>query len=269
LVSKGKYKKVFRISVPFLRRKSIVDSLSWLGVDIHSHLLPGIDDGSPDLETSIRLIKGIHELGFTKLICTPHIYTELYPNSMSTINPALKRVREELKHRSVPVAIAAAAEYMINETFEVSKSLMCLQDRYILVEMSFLAEYPAIEEIIQELQRAGYFVVLAHPERYLYYHLNEQQLRKFKDMGVLLQLNLLSVLGYYGKSVEAAAKHLLKSKLYDLAGSDIHHDRQLQTLARSVRSGKLYRLIGNYDFKNRTLFSSQQKPLEVLDLHSK
>jgi protein-tyrosine phosphatase len=238
------------------KKKNLVTDMEWLGVDVHSHLLPGIDDGSPDVEQSVKLIKGLHELGFSKLICTPHIFIELYPNSTETILSAMLATKEALRIEGVNVEIEAAAEHMVDETFEVTSTLMALPGKFILIEMSYLNETPNIEKIIFDLQIIGYHVILAHPERYNFYHSDHERFHRFRDMGVLFQLNLLSVTGYYGKEVKKAADYLIKKEYYDLVGTDLHHYKHLDALTKAVRSGYIFNKIGNYPFKNGALFKS-------------
>lgn len=238
----------------FFKRKPVVDHIEWLGVDIHSHLLPGIDDGSPDVATSIHLIKELQGLGFYKFICTPHIFTELYPNNRGTITGALDRLKAGLSAEGLNVDISAAAEHMVDETFVVGTELMAFPGKYILIEMSYLSENPNIEQVIFDLQLQGYYVILAHPERYTFYHNNYPRFNRLKDMGVLFQLNLLSLSGYYGKGVKQASEYLLSNHIYDVAATDLHHERHLKVLDQMVKSGKLYQLVGNYDFKNKQLF---------------
>jgi protein-tyrosine phosphatase len=236
------------------KKKNLVTDIEWLGVDVHSHLLPGIDDGSPGVEQSVKLIKGLNELGFSKFICTPHIFQELYPNTPETIFSALDLTRQALSYAKVDVEISSAAEYMIDEMFKVAKGLQVMSGNYILIEMSYLNETPNIEKVIFDLQIEGYKVILAHPERYNFYHQSHSAFHRYKDMGVLFQLNLLSVTGYYGKEVKRAAEYLLEQKCYDLAGTDLHHDKHLEFLKKSVMQGYLYQKIGNYPFKNKNLF---------------
>jgi protein-tyrosine phosphatase len=238
----------------FFQRKTIVSDISWLGVDIHSHLLPGIDDGSASMENSLAYIHKLQELGFEKLICTPHIFTDLYPNTPETILPVLHELRAKVKSEGLNVELAAAAEYMADNSFKVEPGLLTLPRQHILIEMSYLAETPNIDQIIFELHVQGYKVVLAHPERYLFYHKNFERYKRLKELGCLLQLNLLSVTGYYGKSVKSAAEAILKAGLYDCAGTDLHHERHLAVLEKNVQNGKMYELIGNYEFKNKELF---------------
>jgi protein-tyrosine phosphatase len=238
----------------FFSKKTQVDDLAWLGVDIHSHLLPGIDDGSPDVATSVHLIKELNELGYTKFFCTPHVFTELYPNTPETIYPALDSIRIALKKASIDIQIDTAAEYMVDETFKISDNLLSLPGKYILIEMSFLSEVPNIEKVIFDLQISGFQVVLAHPERYNYYHKDTLRFNRFKEMGVLFQLNLLAVTGYYGKEVKVTSEYLLDNRFYDLAGTDLHHIKHLKALTATVRNGSLYKKIGEYPFRNKELF---------------
>jgi len=239
----------------FKKRAPIVADISWLGVDIHSHLLPGIDDGAKDIEESVSYIKRLKALGFAKLICTPHIFTELYPNTKETILPVLENVKQALIAQEIGIEIAAAAEYMVDDTFAVKNEHLALPGGYLLIEMSYLNETPNIEQVIFELQIKGYIIILAHPERYNFYHHAHDRYLRLKDMGCLFQLNLLSILGYYGKPVKFAAEYLLAEQLYDLAGTDLHHDKHLTVLERAVRNGNLYNAIGKYGFKNIQLFA--------------
>ncbi len=244
----------------FKRKPPLVTDLSWLSVDIHSHLLPGIDDGAPDVKTSVSLINALNELGISKFICTPHIFNELYPNTEDTITTALKTVEDELRSQEIKVGIAAAAEYMIDEDFKVMDGLLCLPGKYLLIEMSYMNETPNIEQVVFDLQIKGYNVILAHPERYNFYHFNLSRFDRLKDLGCLFQLNLLSVTGYYGREVKKTADYLLKNKLYDLAGTDLHHDKHLAALSKAVKSGELYHHVGQYLFKNASIFNAIKDP---------
>jgi len=247
----------------FKPKPPLVTDLSWLGVDLHSHLLPGLDDGAPDLDTSLFLIKKLNELGFSKFICTPHIFKELYPNNPTTINAALNKVKESLQKSNPEIGIAAGAEYMIDADFDLSDKLVCLLDNYLLIEMSYLNETPNIEQVVFDLQIKGYTVILAHPERYNFYHKNLIRYQRLKDMGCLFQLNLLAVTGYYGKEVKQVANFLLEKKYYDLAATDLHHEKHLTALEHVVKSGELFRQIGDYSFKNKKLFGNNNNFTEI------
>lgn len=238
----------------FFNKRTNIDHLEWLGVDMHSHLLPGIDDGSKDTTQSVGFIKRLHELGLQKLHCTPHIFSELYPNTPDTIHDALEKTRFALAEADVNIELGAGAEYMIDDTFTVSNDLVCLPNKHVLVEMSYLAEMPNIEKIIFDLQVKGFVVILAHPERYSFYFGRNPRLHRFKEIGVLFQLNLLSLCGYYGKDVEKLAEYLLQKKYYDLAGTDLHHEKHLQVLTQETQSGRLFEKLGHVGLRNKELF---------------
>ncbi|KLT64030.1 tyrosine-protein phosphatase [Pedobacter sp. BMA] len=238
----------------FFSKKNKVTDISWLGVDMHSHILPGIDDGSPDVPTSIRFVKALQELGFNKLIATPHIYKELYPNTQETIGAAKDALQAEMDNQNISLTLGAAAEYMVDQDFTMDKPLCKLDEKHVLIEMSYLNESPGISQTVFDIEIKGYKPILAHPERYTFYFKDKTRLKRFKEKGCLFQLNLLSVLGYYGKEVKLMADVLLKEKMYDLAGTDLHHERHLNTLTESVLSGRLHELIGNYHFRNQDVF---------------
>ncbi|MBP6688012.1 MAG: histidinol phosphatase [Lacibacter sp.] len=207
---------------------------SALGVDMHSHLLPGIDDGSPDAATSVSYIKKMMELGYRKFITTPHIYPDLYPNNRDTITTALQVLRTKLKEEQVDVEIHAAAEYFIDDYFadrlKNDEQLLTLHKNYVLVEISFMQAPADLKNVLFELIVKGYQPVLAHPERYNYYHSRKEAYHRFKDQGCLLQVNLLSLSGYYGRGVQEAAHYLVNQKLVDFIGTDLHHERHLEAM---------------------------------------
>lgn len=202
--------------------------------DIHSHILPGIDDGSPNIETSIKLIKGIVDLGITKTIATPHIISDMYRNTPDTINAALAKLKPALKKANINIEISAAAEYMLDDFFvkllRSDTPLLCINNRTVLTEQSYATPTTNLNEISFELVTAGYLPIMAHPERYIYYHNDFSQYSRLKDMGFLLQVNALSLTGYYGKQVAKAAKYILDNNMADYVGTDMHHERHLSIL---------------------------------------
>jgi len=233
-----------------------IDSLAFLGVDMHSHLLPGLDDGSQDVEDSVAYIKELNQLGYHKFICTPHIISDLYPNNRRTIEPAYQLLKQKLADEKVPVEILFSAEFMVNIDFEelISKNeLLPFGDNYLLIEMSYLTPSPNIREIISELIMQGYKPILAHPERYNYYHHHPESIEEFKEAGCLLQVNLLSLTGYYGKSVKKVAEHLIQQKMVSFAGTDLHHERHLALLQKLAADHKLLELLHEIEWKNNSL----------------
>lgn len=236
---------------------SVVVDYSGLKVDMHSHLLPGIDDGSPDAETSVAYIKEMMKLGYQKFIVTPHIYADLYPNTKETILAAQKELKAKLQQENIEVEIVAAAEYFMDDVFaeRLSKNepLLTLHQNWVLVEISFMSPPPDLNNIIFELIAKGYQPVLAHPERYSYYHSNKEIYHRFKDQGCLLQINMLSLSGYYGKAVQDAAHFITKEKIADLIGTDLHHQRHLEALHHPLLFADVQQALQTNSILNSTL----------------
>ncbi|MCG7856200.1 histidinol phosphatase [Flavihumibacter sediminis] len=204
--------------------------LSAIMVDMHSHLLPGIDDGSTDVENSIQLVDGLISLGFQKLITTPHILWDLYQNTHQSISEAKGRLPNSLP-------IFMAAEYMIDDYFssllQKKEPLLTLKGNLVLVEFSFVSLPFDWKQVFFDLQVNGYQPVLAHPERYTYLAAQPAIFHEITDMGVLLQVNLNSLTGYYGKPSLHLAQFLSKHKLISFLGTDLHHHRHLDALRQS------------------------------------
>jgi tyrosine-protein phosphatase YwqE len=205
--------------------------------DMHSHILPGIDDGSPDLETSIELIKGLMSLGVKRSIATPHIIGDLYRNNPETINNALASLKAELKKQQIDFEVSAAAEYMLDSYFfELLNSgnrLLTLKDDIILTEFSYASMPDDPGKFSFAIQTAGYAPILAHPERYPYYYGNNKMYHRLADLGFMLQVNLLSLTGYYGKEALKSANYMLQNELVSFVGTDMHHVRHLSMLTNS------------------------------------
>lgn len=222
----------------FFRKKEIpLEELFPSGfVDIHSHLLPGIDDGAKDIDNSIELIKTMNSYGIKNFITTPHVLGDVYPNSSEMIKSKEKEVCDELIKRGITdVTLRASAEYMLDEQFvtRLSKNdILPLKDNYILVEMSYFNAPYNLFEILFDIQLKGYKPVLAHPERYNFYHNDFENYYKLKKAGCVFQLNLLSLTEQYGKGVQKTAQKLLKENMYDFVGTDTHHHNHLRLLKK-------------------------------------
>src|SRR5690606_1526956 len=161
-------------------------SLAWLGADIHSHVLPGIDDGSPDAETSLGYLQRLQNLCLSRFYATPHVHPDVHPNTPATIWAALTELRSRLPDGTI---LDAAAEYMVDETFKEHyerEPLLALPGKHVLIEMSYAAESRIIDRTIFDLQVHGYTPILAHPERYPYYHGSLERYMRYKDLGCLL-----------------------------------------------------------------------------------
>jgi protein-tyrosine phosphatase len=207
-------------------------------IDIHSHLLPGIDDGAKTFGDSLRLTNALQGFGTTQIITTPHIIQYFWENTNDIIKVTEEVTSIELKKNNIQIPFRAAAEYMMDDYFVKlfqSGTLLTLKDNYVLVEMSYLNAPIQLYSILFDLQVAGYIPVLAHPERYTFYHHNFDEYTKLINAGCLLQLNLLSIVGYYGDGITEIAKKLLKNGMYSFVGSDAHHDNHIAAFDKKVK----------------------------------
>lgn len=224
--------------------------------DVHSHLLPGIDDGVKTIEESIEVIQHLSSLGFKKLITTPHIMSDYYKNSPEIIREKLYEVKKAVLSANIPIEIEAAAEYYLDEYFykliSDGDELLTFGDNYVLFETSFSVEPLILKEVIFKLSSAGYKPVFAHPERYIYLQEKKQLLDELIDQGLLFQLNVLSLTGYYSKQVQKMAKGLIEKKAIAFVGSDSHNMLQASEL-KSAYSCKLAHQIDVSQLLNDTL----------------
>jgi tyrosine-protein phosphatase YwqE len=213
---------------------------------MHAHWLPGLDDGAPDLTHSLDLLRRLAELGYQRLWATPHVMADLYPNTVSDIQERLAMVQAAATEAGLQLELGAAAEYLLDEAFGekiASGALLTLPGQQVLVEMSFVSPAPQLDTYIFRLQTQGYRVILAHPERYRFYHQDFAAYRRLVDKGVSLQLNLLSLTGYYGNAVREVAWRLLQEDLVTYLGTDLHHERHAEQLSQLLTDRKLNKLL--------------------------
>lgn len=243
----------------FKRRKPISKSLSFIGADMHNHILPGIDDGSPDLDTSFQLIDTLLELGYQKFVCTPHILLEIHPNNKTTISNAWHQLTNGLNSKGLEVPVEFAAEYMLNFEFDElleNDNILSFGNKQVLIEMSYAVESPNIREAIFTLQTRGYKPILAHPERYPYYFHRFEHYEHLIDAGCDLQLNLLSLTGYYGKPIKNVAEKLVEKDLISWVGTDLHHHRHLGALMQLSNDTRVLRYLDKIkNLKNPSLLN--------------
>ncbi len=228
---------------------------SFLGADMHSHLIPGIDDGAKTIEDSLILVRSLVEMGYRTIITTPHTMIDYYPNTSQTIQSGLATLQTALKENNINVSIKAASEYYIDEHFIKlidTEPLLTIYEKEVLVEFSMLYEPPMLMEVIYKMQTAGYRPIIAHPERYLFFHQEMRKLYEMKDRGCLMQLNMLSVSGYYGRNIKAIADKLISQNFYDYCGSDMHHEKHAANL-KAMAGTKDYHTFANYPFQNSRL----------------
>ena len=228
----------------------------FLTTDLHSHLIPGIDDGSKSMEESIEMIKMFAVQGYTKLITTPHIMSHRYPNTRAVIEEGLQALKEELRERDIAIEIEAASEYYLDETVMAlvdERDIMTFGDNYMLFEMSYVQPLLMLEEMLFEIKVAGYRPVLAHPERYIYMHEDFSKYERLKEKGVLLQVNVPSFGGYYSKSIQQVAKKLSEAGMIDFLGSDAHKVSHLKALEQVKNQTAYSRIFENNTIMNNTL----------------
>jgi len=230
----------------FNKKKFLVDHLDGF-VDIHNHILPGIDDGAKNVENSIELIKDFSEFGCEKFIATPHIMHNYYPNDKDTITKSHQLLTNALiKADLLDFSIEASAEHMIDSNFELileNGKVMPLAKNYLLVEMSYLQASINFDIAIQKIASSRLFPILAHPERYVFLHSRLKKYRKHKEKGILFQLNFLSLTDFYGKEVQKTALKLLDENLIDFIASDVHNINQMNSIKSTRVSKKTLDLI--------------------------
>lgn len=226
----------------FSKRKFLIDYLDGF-IDIHNHILPGIDDGAKTVEESIALLKGFAEFGVTRFIATPHIMHNYYPNTRETITIALDRLKNAmLQNKLKNIVIEAAAEHMIDANFDIileEDSIMPLKKDYLLLEMSYLQPPLNFQEAISKTAGKRLFPILAHPERYNFLHHKPKKYAKYKQQGILFQLNMLSLADFYGKDVQKIAVTLLEEGQIDFLASDVHNQTHLNALKSITLSKKI------------------------------
>ena len=227
-----------------------------LKVDLHSHLIPGIDDGSQSMEESLTLLEGIEALGYEKVITTPHIMLDAYRNTPEIIHSGLASLQKAAKKADIKVEIDAAAEYYLDDGFLdllEKGDMLTIKDKYLLFETSYVSKPIQLEEMIFEVAAAGYQPLMAHPERYRYIKNPLKEYSRLKDLGVMFQVNLNSFGGHYGKSAKVLVEFLSKSGMIDFLGSDVHHKKQVKTLSEVFQSDEYREIFTNNTILNETL----------------
>ena len=238
----------------FRRKKLDPLDFTVLKTDMHSHLIPLIDDGSQSEEESIHIISELKNLGFSKIITTPHTMSDYYKNTPEIIKKGEIKVLKELKRVNLEIEFDSASEYYVDYEFRqqiVKNRLLTFGSKYLLIEFPFTEEPKDIDDIIFQLQLSGYNVVLGHPERYLYY--TNKDLKKFSEKGVLLQLNLLSITGYYSDQVRKNAENLIKEDLISFVGTDCHNMNQVIKLRECFTNPLWHQLSQSEKLLNNTL----------------
>ena len=211
-------------------------------IDINSHVLPGVDDGAKNIQESIILISEMEKMGFNKVIGTPHTYSGIHNNTNKSIEKSYKNL---IKINKGKIRLNYASEYMLDNSIiekAQNKSLLCLKDNYLLVELSYIGTPFNLYEILFVIKTNGYIPIMAHPERYRYLFKNFNEYQKLKKIGCKFQLNLLSLTGYYGKDILKVSNYLLKNNLIDFVGSDIHNISHIKEFSNKIRINQINKI---------------------------
>lgn len=219
----------------FLGKKKPTNTTLFYDTEVHCHILPGIDDGSPNVETSVELIKQMKSWGIRRIITTSHVTESTFENTPETIAAAYNQLRSALDAEQIDIEIHTSAEYRMDDYFLRqlnNATILPFPENYILIENSFYQPFWEIKELIFDLQLKGYTPILAHPERYAYYHNTPKIYNELHDQGCLFQVNLLSLSGYYYPNVKDVAWKLLDNGMIDFIGSDLHNMNHAQHIAQ-------------------------------------
>ena len=224
--------------------------------DLHSHLIPGIDDGSKNMDESLEMLRAMQDLGYRRVITTPHVMSDAYQNSTRMIVNGLRLLREAALSEGIKIEIEAAAEYYMDEELIARlerKDILTIGGEYLLFETSYISKPLNFEEIVYEIQARGYKALLAHPERYRYITDPQKEFEEMKELGIFLQLDINSLGGYYGKQAKKHALVLSESGLIDFLGSDVHRIRQVGFLEKVFASPEYHTLLEKNTIRNDRL----------------
>lgn len=245
---------LFKKKEPIAHLKDFSDVL----VDFHSHLIPAVDDGVKDEREALDILSWMANHGYKKVITSPHIMTEGFPNSRETLQAPYEKLKQRIAEENISIAFEYAAEYYMDDTFEQrieSEKLLTFSDNYILVEKSMSSEMPNLRELIYALQLKKHRVILAHPERYRYMFTSSlEQYETLKDAGVFFQINLFSLVGVYGNQSKEIAQKLIDAEMVDFVCSDIHKPEQVRFLEEVLKNTYLEKLILSGNLKNNILY---------------
>jgi len=229
---------------------------SILKTDLHSHLIPGIDDGSKSMEDSLNMLRKFSDLGFKKVITTPHVMSDFYKNTPEIILGGLEKVREAIAENNIPIEIEAAAEYYLDfhlDELTEKKNILTFGDNHVLFELSFTAEPARIKETIFNFITEGYKPILAHVERYPFYINEWKTIEDLVNRGVLLQLNINSLSGQYGPQVKKMGEQLIDKDMIDVIGSDCHHVGHLNMLESLRTNPHVHKIVNKPNLLNKAL----------------
>ncbi len=223
----------------FFKKSAVESKRLFYSTDIHCHIIPGVDDGARVVDDSLKLISKEYEWGIKRIFCTPHITEETFENTPETLSKSFDVLKQNVTDAGMNIDLDYSAEHRLDPYFQSlfdKGEVRPLPNNYLLVENSFVQEAWNIDQQVYNLSIRGFKPILAHPERYHYYINNRDRYEQLHSAGLLFQINLLSLAGYYGKEQKRTAEWLIDKELVDFLGSDMHHMRHAEAIDRYISS---------------------------------
>lgn len=223
----------------FFKKSKAEKAELFFKTDIHCHLVPGIDDGQSTAEGGAELVAREKEWGINRIIVTPHVTQDTFENTPRTILPAFEQLKGAVAGKGIDIELLQSAEYRMDAFFNQQLeqgNITPMPNNYLLVENSFIQEAWNIDNLLFNLKMKGYKPILAHPERYVFYHVKRDRYRQLHDTGTLFQLNLLSLAGNYGKDVKNMSEYLIENDMVDFIGTDMHTSRHADMIDQYLTS---------------------------------
>ena len=242
----------------FLKKTKKAKTFSVLGTDMHCHLLPGVDDGSSNFNETVSCLRAMGSLGYNKIYFTPHFQAH-YPNEEDDIQKRFDELKKQLKKlgdNDLPEVAAISGEYRFDPLFArrpgVDK-VLTLPGKYLLCEFSLhFSNYMPIDTF-KEYQRLGYTLILAHPERYPYLGLHSKEIETMKSMGILFQVNVLSLNGFYGDSARKKGFEYIDHGMVEYLGTDTHNMRYINALIDTADNKEVKKILEKHTFLNNQM----------------
>lgn len=234
-----------------------IDIKELVAVDMHGHFLFGIDDGAKTEVDAVNMLKGMEELGYEKVFCTPHVMFDFYKNSSATILEKLTELKQVIKKHNIKLELHASAEYYFDEELNKRLSegdiLHFGGKKFLLFEFSYFNEHQGVQQLLNSIFSKGYTPILAHPERYPYFAQDLTKYDDLKEKGVLFQVNLMSLIGHYGDSAVHASEYLIEKGFVDFIATDLHRPEHLEKIKKALCSERLHNLISKNNLLNKSL----------------
>lgn len=237
-------------------KKNTFGALAALQTDIHSHLIPEVDDGARNYDSAIYCMERMAYLGYTKICLTPHFQTYRFQNEEDDIIKRAEDLRKVIADNDIEIELIVGGEYLVDNGFRKrmeSNRFLKMNDHYLLIEFNFNQAILGVSELVFELQKMGHEVILAHPERYLYFHEHPEIPKTLKDQGVFFQSNINSFGGFYGKPTLIESYKYVANGWTDFLGTDMHNSMYLDALVKTCRDRRFLKMLDTHEFLNNTI----------------